>query len=111
MLPSHEQLSNIPSNDTQMDFDDLSLYLSAMWDEKSVYSKIETGFVFKPHMKDVYVEAFNIQTFNQDGNESANSKVKCYNPPDLIFKQLPVEEKVKKKQKLIGSEMDISLIR
>ena len=42
-----------------------------MWDEKSVYPKMETGFVFKPHMDDVSVEAFNNQTFNQDGNESA----------------------------------------
>ena len=27
-----------------------------MWDEKSVYPKTESGFVFKPHMNDVYVE-------------------------------------------------------
>ena len=57
-----------------MDFDVTSLYPSAVWDEKSVYPKIETGFAFKPHMNDVHVEAFNNQTFNQGGNESATLK-------------------------------------
>ena len=48
-----------------MDFDGNGLYPSAMWDENSVSLKIESGFVFAPHMKDVYVKAFNGQTFNQ----------------------------------------------
>ena len=39
-----------------MDFDSTSLYPSAMWDEKSVYLKIETGFALKPHMYDVSVK-------------------------------------------------------
>ena len=47
-------------------------------------------------MNDVYVEAFNIQTFNEDGDESAILTIKYYNPPDLIFQHLPLEEKVKK---------------
>ena len=47
-----------------MDFDKTSLYLSAMWDQNSVYPKIEAGFAFKPHMNIVYVEAFNNQTSN-----------------------------------------------
>ena len=61
-----KQLSKLDSNKTQMDYDatSTSLYPSAMWDEKSVYAKIETGFAFKPDMNDVYVEAFNNQTFN-----------------------------------------------
>ena len=54
-----------------MGFDATSLYLSAMYDEKSAYLKKETCFAFKPHMRDVHVEAFNNQTFNKDGNESA----------------------------------------
>ena len=91
-----------------MDFDATSLYPSAMWDENSVYPKIETGFAFKPHMNDVYVEAFNNQTFNQDGDESAILTIKYYNPPDLIFQHLPVKEKVKK-SKLTDCEMHISL--
>ena len=79
-----------------MDFDGNGVYSSAMWDENSVSLKIEIGFVFAPHMKDVYVKAFNDQTFNQYGNESASSRIKYYNPPNLIFHQLPVKEKVKK---------------
>ena len=96
MLPIHKELSKLDSNKTQMDFDATSLYPSAMWDENSVYPEIETGFAFKPHMNDIYVEAFNNQTFNEDGDESAILTIKYYNPPDLIFQYLPVKEKVKK---------------
>ena len=60
--------------------------------------EIETGFAFKLHMNDVYVEAFNNQTFNQDGNGSAILKIKNYNPPNLIFQRLPVKEKVINKE-------------
>ena len=77
-----------------MDSDATSLHPSAVWDEKSVYPKIERGFALKPHMKDVYVELFNNQSFNQDGNESAILRIKYYNPPHLIFPHLPVKEKV-----------------
>ena len=96
MLPIHKELSKLDSNKTQMDFDATSLYPSAMWDEKSIYPKIETGFAFKPHMNDVYVEAFNNQSFNEDGDESAILTIKYYNPPDLIFQHIPIKEKVKK---------------
>ena len=48
----------------------------------------------KPHMNNVYVEAFNNQTFNQDGDESAILRIKYYNPRNLIFQHLPVKEKV-----------------
>ena len=78
-----------------MHSDATSLHPSAMWDENLVYPNIENGFVFKPHMNDVYVEAFNNQAFNQDGDESALLRIKYYYPPDLIFQQLPVKEKVK----------------
>ena len=53
------------------DFDATSFSLSAMWDKNSVYPKEETGFAFKPQINDVYVESFNIQSLNQDGNDSA----------------------------------------
>ena len=79
-----------------MCYDGNSLYPSAMYDCESVYPKIETGFAFKPHMNKTYVEAFNNQTFNEDGDESAILTIKYYNPPDLIFQHLPVKEKVKK---------------
>ena len=95
-LSIHKELSKLNSNKTQMDFDATSLYPSAMWDENSVYPKIETGFVFRPHMNHVYVEAFNNQSFNEDGDESAILTIKYYNPPDLIFQHLPIKEKVKK---------------
>ena len=90
-LPIHKKLQKLNLNDVMMDFDATSLYPSAMWDENSVYPKIETGFTFKPHMNIVYVEAFNNQTFNQDGDESAMLRIKYYNPPDLIFQHLPVK--------------------
>ena len=66
----------------------------ALYDEKIFYPKVESGFAFKPYMNNVYVEAFNNQTFNQDGNESAILKTKIYNPPDLIFQHLPLKGKV-----------------
>ena len=96
ILSIHKELSKLDLKKTQMDFDATSLYPSAMWDEKSVYPKIETGFVFKPQMNDVYVEAFNNQSFNEDGDESAILTIKYHNPPDLIFQHLPVKEKIKK---------------
>ena len=77
------------------DFDGISLYPSATWDEKSVYPKIETGFAPEPHLNDVDVETFNNQTFNQDGNGSAILKINYYNPSDIRFQHLPLKEKVK----------------
>ena len=74
------------------DYDATALYPSAMWDEKSVYPKIEIGFAFTPHMNETYVDAFN----NQDGDESAILRKKYYNPPDLLFQHLRVKEKVEK---------------
>ena len=46
-------------------------------------------------MTNVYVEAFNNQTFNQDGDVSASLRIKYYNPRNLIFQHFPVEEEVK----------------
>ena len=58
MLANHKELSNLVSNETQMDFDATTFYPSAMWDEKSNYPEIETVFAFKPDMNDNYVEPF-----------------------------------------------------
>ena len=80
-----------------MDFDATSLYPSAMWDENSVYPKIESGFDFKPYMNDVYLKSLNDQTFNQEGDESAILKIKFYDPPNLNFQHPPVKEKAKNK--------------
>ena len=78
-----------------MDFDAISFYPGAIYDEISVYPETESGFVFKPYMNIIYVEVSNNQTFNQDGNESANLKSKNYILHDCIFQQLPVKEEVK----------------
>ena len=81
-------------NDSQMDFDATSLNASAMWDEKNVYPKYETGYGFKPHMNDLFDIDLNNESFNQNGIDSAILKINSYNPPSLISQQLPVKEKV-----------------
>ena len=91
-LPIHKKLQKLNLNDVMMDFDASSFYPSAMWDENSVYPKIETGFAFKPQIKKTYVDAFNNQNFNEDGDESAILKINCYIPPNLIFQHLPVKK-------------------
>ena len=64
-----------------------------MYNEKPVYLKIETGFVFKPDKNDVYVEPFSNQSFNQNEKVIANIKTKYCNPPNLIFQALPLKAK------------------
>ena len=91
----HEHLQTLNLRNVMMDFDASSLYPSAMWDKKSVYPKMETGFTSKPHMNKTSVDAFNNQTFNQDGDESGNLRIKYYNPPNLVFQHLLLNEKVK----------------
>ena len=59
-----------------MDFDATSSYPSAMWDEKSIYPKIETGYAFTLDMNDEIVGKFN-QTFTEG---TGNLKILCYNP-------------------------------
>ena len=56
---------------------------------------METGFIQKPNMNDIFKEAFNNQTINQDDNERAILKMKRYNPPNVLFQHFSVEEKVK----------------
>ena len=53
-------------------------------------------FPFKPHRNDIYVEAINNRTSNQNGKESAILRIKYYIPPNLLFQQLPVKENVGK---------------
>ena len=72
LLPvHHKELSKLAFKKSQRDFDATSLCPSAMWVENSVYPKIETGCAFQPHVNDAFVNEFNNQTFNQDGNDSA----------------------------------------
>ena len=77
------------------DFDAVSLNPSAMWDGKSIYPKIETGYAFKRDMNDELVEKFNSGNFNQ-GN--AVLKIKYYIPRDLVVQHLPIKEKEKKSE-------------
>ena len=64
-----------------------------MWDEKSIYPRIETGYAFKRDLNKFLVHKFNNQTFNQG---SAILKIKYYNPKNLIVQHLPIKEKEKK---------------
>ena len=66
-----------------------------MQDENSVDAILGSGLGFKPHMNDVYLEAFKNQTFNKDGIENAILKIKPCNPPGLVLEHLPVKEKVR----------------
>ena len=92
-LRLHKIIKRIESIHLLWDFDAVSLYPSAMWDEKSIYPRIETGCAFTRDMNNELVENFNNQTFTQG---SAILKIKYYNPRDLIVQHLPVKEKEKK---------------
>ena len=92
-LPIHQKIKQIKIIELLWDYDTVSLYPSAMWDEKSIYPRIETGYAFTKDMNDQLVEKFNTQTFTQG---SAILKVKYYNPKNLIVQHIPVREKEKK---------------
>ena len=92
-LPIHKLIKQIKLVELLWDFDATSLYPSAMWDEKSIYPKIESGYSFTRDMNKNLVHRFNNQTFTQG---SAILKIKYYNPKNLIVQHLPVKEKEKK---------------
>ena len=92
-LPIHQLIKHLKLIELLWDFDCVSLYPSAMWDENSINPKIETGYAFEKHMNDELVEKINNQTFTQG---SAILKIKYYNPKNLIVQHLPVKEKEKK---------------
>ena len=64
-----------------------------MWDEKTINPRIETGYAFKSHMNNELIEKFFKRTFNEG---SAISKIKYYNPKNLIVQHIPIKEKEKK---------------
>ena len=92
-LRIHKLLKQIELIHLLWDFDAVSLYPSAMWDEKSIYPRIETGYAYTRDMNNELVEKFNNQTFTQG---SAILKIKYYNPKNLIVQHLPIKEKEKK---------------
>ena len=92
-LPIHQLIKQIKLEELLWDYDATSLYPSAMWDEKSIYPRIETGYSFTRDMNKILVHRFNNQNFTQG---SAILKIKYYNPKNLIVQHLPVKEKEKK---------------
>ena len=89
-LRIHKLLKQRNLIDLLWDFDATSLYPSAMWDEKSIYPRIEFGYAFTRDMNKFLVHKFNNGNFNQG---SAILKIKYYNPKNLIVQHLPVKEK------------------
>ena len=92
-LRLHKIKKQIELNELLWDFDAVSLYPSAMWDEKSIYPRIETGYDFTTDMNDELVNEFNNQNFNRG---SAILKIKYYNPKNLIVQHIHIKEKEKK---------------
>ena len=64
-LKIHKLIKQIELVHLLWDFDANSLYPSAMWDEKSIYPRIETGYAYTRDMNNELVEKFNNQTFTQ----------------------------------------------
>ena len=93
MWPSYSSINKTKKIDELLwGFVAVSLYGSAIWDEKSIYPRIETGCAYWQDMNDELVKKFNDQTFNQG---SAILKSKQYYPKNLIVQHIPVKEKVK----------------
>ena len=92
-LRLHKIIKRIELIHLLWDFDSVSLYPSAMWDEKSIYPRIETGYAYTRDMNNSLVEMFNNQTFTEG---SAILKIKYYNPKNLIVQHIPIKEKEKK---------------
>ena len=92
-LSIHQLIKQIKLEELLWGFDATSLYPSAMWDGKSIYPRIETGYSFTRDMNKILVHRFNNQNFTQG---SAILKIKYYNPKNLIVQHLPIKEKEKK---------------
>ena len=63
-----------------------------MWDENSIYPRIETGYAFTRDVNKFLVHKFNNGNFNHG---SAILKTKYYKPRDLTIQHLPVKKKEK----------------
>ena len=64
-LRLHKLLKQIELIHLLWDFDAVSLYPSALWDEKSIYPRIETGYAYTRDMNHELVEKFNTGNFIQ----------------------------------------------
>ena len=92
-LRLHKIIKRIELVHLLWDFDAVSLYPSAMWDENSFSPRIETGYAFTPDMNDELVQKFNTGNFSQG---SAILKIKYYNTKNLIVQHFPVKGRDKK---------------
>ena len=92
-LTIHKLIQKIELTHLLWVFDAVSLYPSAMWEEKSIYPRIETGYAFTPDMNNELVEKFINQIFNKG---SAILKIKKYNPKNLIVQHITIKEKENK---------------
>ena len=72
-LPIHQLIKQMKLDELLWDFDAVSQYPSAMWDENSIYPTTETVYAFTKDMNDKLVEKFNTKNFRQG---SAISKIK-----------------------------------
>ena len=79
-LPIHQLIKQIKLDELLWDFDAVSLYPSAMWEENSIYPRIETGYAYIKEMNDEVVEKISNQNFTQ---RSAILKIKYYNPKKI----------------------------
>ena len=64
-LRLHNLIQRIELIHLLWDFDAVSLYPSATWEEKSICPRIETGYAFTRDINNELVEKFNNQTFTQ----------------------------------------------
>ena len=64
-FPIQKFLQEICLNHLLWGYDAISLYPSAMSDPKSIFPRIETGFVYTKDMNNDLPEKFNNQTFTQ----------------------------------------------
>ena len=71
------------------------LFPSAVWDENSIYPRVETGYAFTRDMNYELVEKFNTGNFTQG---SAILEINYYNPKNLIVQHLPVKEREKENE-------------
>ena len=76
-LSFHQLVNQIDLNEPLWEFDAVSLHPSAMWDEKTIYTRLETGYAYTMDMNDELVEKFKTGNFNQG---SAILKIRYYNP-------------------------------
>ena len=72
-----------------MIFDATSLYPSALYDEFSIKSKIESVCAFKSDMNDEIKDGFNQQPFDK----STIQKIKNYNPQVLVLQHIHSKKK------------------